>query len=314
LLAANLWWRQSPWPEPFHKTVHTVRYADARALPDIDSNSVHLIVTSPPYFNIKAYETHADGCQLGRIDTYEAFLDQLHICMMEWSRVLVPGGRVCCVVGDVLVPRRKGGRHLILPLPADIMVKARGVALDALTPILWLKITNRNNEAGGGSSGYYGKPYQPGGVIKNDFEHVVMLRKPGAYRSTSMLQKALSMLQRDEMEAWQRPFWQDIKGASLRDGHPAPFPVEMAERLIRMFSFAGDTVLDPFCGSGSTAVAASRAGRNSISSDIEPVYVNAAANRVKRELSLDMPSGACVRQMVFETDMAHAKMDRVIGT
>jgi site-specific DNA-methyltransferase (adenine-specific) len=119
-----------------------------------------------------------------------------------------------------------------------------------------------------------------------------------------MLQKALSMLQRDEMDAWQRPYWQDIKGASLRDGHPAPFPVDMAERLIRMFSFAGDTVLDPFCGSGSTAIAACRAGRNSICSDIEPVYVNATSNRVKQELAHEMQSGASVRQMVFEANIS----------
>jgi site-specific DNA-methyltransferase (adenine-specific) len=154
-----------------------------------------------------------------------------------------------------------------------------------LTPILWFKIGNRTNEAGGGSSGYYGKPYQPGAVIKNDFEHILMLRKPGGYRKTSMLQKALSMLQKEEMDAWQRPFWDDIRGASLQDGHPAPFPAELAERLIRMYSFAGDTVLDPFAGSGSTAVAAARAGRNSVSIDVEQSYVMAAAERLRAEIA-----------------------------
>jgi site-specific DNA-methyltransferase (adenine-specific) len=261
---------------------------------------VHLIVTSPPYFNIKPYESEAAGKQLARLLDYEAFLDELTKCIMEWNRVLVPGGRVCCVVGDVLVPRRKGGRHRILPLPADIMVRARRAGLDALTPILWFKIGNRTNEAGGGSSGYYGKPYQPGAVIKNDFEHVLMLRKPGAYRTTSMLQKALSMLQKDEMDGWQRPFWDDIRGASLRNGHPAPFPSELAERLIRMFSFSGDTVLDPFCGSGSTAVAACRSGRNSLSSDVEISYVNAAVSRLKAELATTLRCGAHNRQLVYE--------------
>ncbi|HVY51450.1 MAG TPA: DNA methyltransferase, partial [Devosia sp.] len=130
--------------------MHTVRRADARAL-NVDDNSVHLIVTSPPYFNLKAYDSEAGGRQLGRINQYEQFLAELDRCMKEWTRVLVPGGRVCCVVGDVLVPRKKGGRHLILPLPADIMVRARANGLDALTPILWLKIGNRTNEAGGGS-------------------------------------------------------------------------------------------------------------------------------------------------------------------
>jgi len=299
-LAANRWWREHPWPAPFCRTVQTVRQADARDLGHIESNNVHLIVTSPPYFNIKPYESSANGNQLGRIENYEAFLAELAKAMKEWARVLVPGGRACCVVGDVLVPRKKGGRHLVLPLPADIMVKARSVGLDTLTPILWFKIGNRTNEAGGGSSGYYGKPYQPGAVIKNDFEHILMLRKPGAYRSTSMFQKALSMLQREEMDAWQRPCWQDIRGASLKDGHPAPFPVEIAERLIRMFSFAGDTILDPFCGSGSTGTAACRTGRNSLLSDIEPKYVESTVDRLRQELSQSQQTGAYVRQLVHE--------------
>jgi site-specific DNA-methyltransferase (adenine-specific) len=180
------------------------------------------------------------------------------------------------------------------------MVRARSVGLDALTPILWFKIGNRTNEAGGGSSGYYGKPYQPGAIIKNDFEHILMLRKPGAYRSTTMLQKALSMLQKDEMDGWQRPFWQDIKGASLRNGHPAPFPVELAERLIRMYSFAGDLVLDPFCGSGSTSIAACRTGRHSFSSDIESKYIEASVMRLREELSIRLRHGAYLRQLVYE--------------
>jgi modification methylase len=197
--------------------------------------------------------------------------------------VLVPGGRICCVIGDILIPRRADGRHRVLPLPSDIQVRSRNNGLDNLTPILWFKIGNRTNEAGGGSSGYYGKPYQPGSIIKNDHEHIVMLRKPGGYRTTPMIQKALSMLQRDEMDAWMRPVWSDIRGASLRDGHPAPFPAELAERLIRMFSFAGDTILDPFAGSGSTAIAAIRAGRSSISIEIEEEYLNSATRRAAHE-------------------------------
>ena len=302
LLAANRWWRENPWPEPFHNSTHSIRCADARNLDHIASASVHLIVTSPPYFNIKPYESAAGGRQLARIDDYDAFLDEMTRCMAEWRRILVPGGRACCVVGDILVPRRVDGRHRILPLPADLMVKARSVGLDALTPILWFKIGNRTNEAGGGSSGFYGKPYQPGAVIKNDFEHILMLRKPGAYRSTTMLQKALSMLQKDEMDNWQRPFWNDIRGASLRNGHPAPFPPALAERLIRMFSFAGDLVLDPFSGSGSTALAAMRAGRSSQSCDIEPLYIHSAVERLKHEVGKRTENGAYARHLVVETN------------
>jgi len=256
---------------------------DARDLGAIPNEAVHLVVTSPPYFNLKPYSSDAGGRQLGRIDSYERFLNELDRVWRECERVLVPGGRICCVIGDILIPRRADGRHRVLPLPSDIQVRSRNVGLDNLTPILWFKIGNRTNESGGGSSGYYGKPYQPGAIIKNDHEHILMLRKPGGYRATPMIQKALSMLQRDEMDAWMRPVWSDIRGASLREGHPAPFPAELAERLIRMFSFAGDTILDPFAGSGSTAVAAIRTGRSSISVEIEEEYLNSATRRAARE-------------------------------
>ncbi len=285
LLIANKVLRGRRWPAPYDRTRHEMIVGDARDLGAIPTESVHLVVTSPPYFNLKPYSSDAGGRQLGRIDDYEAFLDELDRAWRECERVLVPGGRICCVIGDILIPRRVDGRHRVLPLPSDIQVRSRKNGLDNLTPILWFKIGNRTNEAGGGSSGYYGKPYQPGAIIKNDHEHILMLRKSGGYRTTPMVQKALSMLQREEMDAWMRPVWSDIRGASLRAGHPAPFPPELGERLIRMFSFAGDTVLDPFAGSGSTAVAAIRAGRNSISIEIEEEYLNYATRRAAREAS-----------------------------
>lgn len=285
LLAANLRYRSQVWPHPFDRTRHEVVLGDARRIATIPGSTVHLVVTSPPYFNLKPYESGANGGQLGRIGDYDDFLAELDKVWAECARVLVPGGRICCVIGDILVPRRIDGRHRVLPLPADIQVRSRARGLDNLTPILWHKIGNRTNEAGGGSSGFYGKPYQPGAIVKNDCEHIVMLRKPGGYRSTSMLQKALSMLQPAEMDRWMRPFWSDIKGASLRDGHPAPFPVVLAERLVRMFSFAGDTVLDPFAGSGSAAVAAMRTGRSSVSYEIEESYVKMSVSRLRKEAS-----------------------------
>lgn len=282
LLKANRKLREERWPAPYDRTRHEMILGDARNLSFIPAESVHLVVTSPPYFNLKSYATDAGGAQLGRIDDYEIFLEELDKVWRECARVLVPGGRICCVIGDILIPRRTDGRHRVLPLPSDIQVRSRKHGLDNLTPILWFKIGNRTNEAGGGSSGYYGKPYQPGAIIKNDIEHIVMLRKPGGYRTTPMIQRALSMLQRDEMAAWMRPVWSDIRGASLRDGHPAPFPVDIAERLVRMFSFAGDTVLDPFAGAGSTAVAAIGAGRNSICVEIEEEYLIGAMRRAAR--------------------------------
>jgi DNA modification methylase len=117
---------------------------------------------------------------------------------------------------------------------------------------------------------------------KSDIEYILFLRKGGEYRTTPTLQKALSMLTKEEMKNWQRSIWVDLRGASTRDGHPAPYPVELAERLIKLFSFAGDTVLDPFAGTGSTSQAAALTGRNSIANEIEPAYVEIARHRISK--------------------------------
>ena len=288
--AANARFRQVPWPKPYENTLHEVRLGDARELSEIPDGSVHLIVTSPPYWTLKDYP-HATG-QLGLIEDYEAFLKELDKAWAECERVLVPGGRICCVVGDVCIPRRRFGRHFVVPLHADIQVRARTIGLDVLTPIIWHKIANGVTEAEGNGAGFYGKPYQPGAVVKNDIEYVLFLRKGGQYRRAQPLQKALSMLTKEEMQSWWRSVWSDVRGASTRAGHPAPFPPLLAERLIRMFSFAGDTVLDPFAGTGSTALAAIESGRNSICIDIEPAYIKLAMENLARAISRKRKVGA----------------------
>jgi len=279
LLAANALLRSRPWPAPYDYTRHTLHLGDARNLAWIGNESVHLVVTSPPYWTLKQYKEHRDG-QMGDIEDYEHFLDELDKVWSECARLLVGGGRICCVVGDVCIPRRKGGRHYIMPLHADSQVRARSIGLDCLTPIIWHKIANGVTEAAGNGVGFYGKPYQPGAVIKNDVEYILFLRKGGQYRSANPMQKALSMLNREEMQLWQRSIWTDIRGISTRNGHPAPYPVELAERLIRMFSFAGDTVLDPFAGTGSTSLAALLTGRNSVGVEIEPTYLEYAYDKL----------------------------------
>jgi site-specific DNA-methyltransferase (adenine-specific) len=233
---------------------------------------------------LKDYTAGRNG-QLGDVDDYEEFLGELDKVWGECQRVLVGGGRVCCVVGDVCVPRKRGGRHYVMPLHADIQSRARKNGLDCLTPIIWHKIANGATEVKGNGAGFYGKPYQPGAVIKNDVEYILFLRKGGEYRNVSIEQKALSMLTREEMHGWQRSIWTDVRGASTRDGHPAPYPVELAERLVRMFSFAGDTVLDPFCGTGSTTLASINTGRNSIGNEIEPEYLKIATRRIRQAAS-----------------------------
>jgi len=281
-LAANRQYRNAPWPHPFDETTHRLHLGDARDLTWIADESVHLVVTSPPYWTLKEYAPSEQ--QMGAIHDYEEFLQELDKVWRQCARALVPGGRICCVVGDVCVPRKKTGRHYVVPLHADIQVRSRGLGLDCLTPILWHKIANGVTEAEGNGAGFYGKPYQPGAVVKNDIEYILFLRKGGGYRSVTTVQKALSMLTKEEMQGWFRSFWTDIRGSSTRSGHPAPYPRELAERLIRMFSFAGDTVLDPFAGTGSTPLAAGAAGRNSIANEVEPPYVDIAKRRIDRGL------------------------------
>ena len=277
---ANAHFRTVPWPSPFDKTTHRLRLGDARDLSWIPDASVHLVVTSPPYWTLKAYAP-GNQSQLGDIEDYQYFLSELDRVWEQCVRILVPGGRICCVVGDVCVPRKRGGRHYVMPLHSDIQVRARALGLDCLTPILWQKIANGAMETEGNGAGFYGKPYQPGAIVKNDTEYILMLRKGGHYRSVQPLQKALSMLTKQEMQGWLRSSWTDLPGASTtKSKHPAPYPIELAERLIRLFSFAGDTILDPFLGTASTTIAAMRAGRNSIGVEIEPTYLAAARHKV----------------------------------
>jgi modification methylase len=298
LQKANRKLRRMPWPEPFHQTEHHIHEGDARDLSWIPDESVHLVVTSPPYWTLKEYAPHAE--QMGHIEDYEQFLDELDKLWKECERVLVPGGRICCVVGDVCIPRKKAGRHLVMPLHADIQVRARGFGLDCLTPIIWHKIANGVTEAQGNGAGFYGKPYQPGAIVKNDLEYILFMRKGGKYRSTPQIQKALSMLTKKEMQSWCRSFWTDVRGESTRKGHPAPFPTSLASRLIRMFSFAGDTVLDPFAGTGSTVLAAIEAGRSSIGNELEPLYLDIARQRIRKDL--DKPRKVGATEVVFHPE------------
>lgn len=269
---------RSVQPIPLTPTHHRIVHGDARDLSCLPDESVHLVVTSPPYFDLKEYASES-GRQLGDIHDYERFLIELDRVWAECRRVLVPGGRVCCVVGAVTIARRHGGRHYVLPLPSDIQVRSRRLGLDNLTPIIWMKVGNIKLEASS-SSRFLGKPNLPGGVIKNDFETIVMLRKPGGYRSPTPEMEAASRIENDDYFKWFTTIWSDVTGSSTTNGHPAPYPVELAYRLIRMFSFVGDTVLDPFLGSGTTTRAAIEAGRNSVGVEVELAYVAHAQKRL----------------------------------
>ena len=260
--------------------------ADARRLSFLEDQSVHLVVTSPPYGSLKRYPERAH--QLGNLEKYEDFLTELDKIWAECRRVLVPGGRICCVVGDVCLSRRKAGRHHVLPLSADITTRARSIGFDVLTPIIWLKVSNISMEASK-STRFLGKPYLPNGVIKNDRETILMLRKSGGYRNPTPEMEELSRIGKEEYFRWFAPVWSDVTGASTRY-HPAPFPRTIADRLVRMFSFVGDTVLDPFVGTGTTVEAAVMAGRNGVGVDIEPRYLEMSSRRIGKLREVAAPT------------------------
>lgn len=261
-------------------TKHQMFLRDARRLSFIKRESVHLVLTSPPYWTLKKYRDSAG--QLGDIVEYDMFLKELNKVWRHCYRVLVPGGRLVCVVGDVCLSRRKNnGRHMVVPLHASIQERCRKIGFDNLAPIIWYKISNAQYEASG-SGGFLGKPYEPNAVVKNDIEFILMERKPGGYRSPLMASRILSVIPEKKHREWFQQIWTDITGASTKL-HPAPFPLELAERLIRMFSFAGDTVLDPFMGTGTTNVAAAKWGRNSIGTELDSTYLEMALDRLHKE-------------------------------
>src|ERR1700737_3615147 len=263
------------------KTKQILHCGDAREIGWIPNDSIHLVVTSPPYWTLKEYPVNKG--QLGMISDYDKFHDELDKVWRHCLRVLVPGGRLVCVVGDVCLSRKRHGRHMVMPLHADIVVRCREIGFDNLSPIFWYKIANANYEVENGSS-FLGKPYEPNAIIKNDVEFILMLRKPGGYRQPTEEQRDASRLSKEEYQEWFQQAGNGLMGESTKN-HPAPYPEELAHRLVRMFSFANDTVLDPFMGTGTTLLAAARCGRSSIGVEIEASYVKMARQRLEAKLS-----------------------------
>ncbi len=273
-------------------TRHELYRRDARILEDLPPESVQLVLTSPPYWTLKQYR-EAPG-QLGDIADYDKFLHELDRVWRRCFNALVPGGRLICVVGDVCLSRRKNeGRHTVVPLHASIQGHCRSIGFDNLAPVIWHKIANAAYEVENGAAGFLGKPYEPNAVIKNDIEYILMQRKPGGYRTPSISARLLSVISAENHQKWFQQIWSGLTGASTRE-HPAPYPLELAERLIRMFSFVGDTVLDPFMGTGTTTAAAAIWGRNSIGCEVDPEYFDQAVRRI-REKTIDLFSTVSIR-------------------
>lgn len=241
----------------------------------------HLTVTSPPYADLISYDGGFSTSigQYGDL-AFEDWADAMREALGYLRDMTVDGGRAAVNVGDVCIARKKAGRHYTLPLTASLTMSAFDVGWDVLTPIRWEKVANISMEASS-SSGVLGKPNQPGGIIKNDAESILLFRKPGAYRKPSAEQIEAAHIPSADYRQMFRGTWKDIPGTSSPD-HPAPFPLSLPSRLIRMFSFPGDTVLDPFAGTGTTLLAAKLLGRKAVGVEVEERYCEVIAKRLSQ--------------------------------
>jgi modification methylase len=247
-------------------------HADCRVMPEIAGETVDLVVTSPPYWQIKDYGSPG---QIGFGQGLHEYLRDLARVWRECRRVLRDGGRLCVNIGDQFARASLFGRYRVIPLHAEITCQCAEAGFDCMGSIIWRKKTTLNTSGGAVVMGSY--PYPPNGVVEIDFEYILLFRKPGTPRRPAPRHKAGSALTRDEWKSWFSGHW-EIAGARKR-GHDAPFPEEIPRRLIRMFSFPGDTVLDPFLGTGTTAKAALELGRSAVGYEIHAGYLQGAAQR-----------------------------------
>jgi len=247
-------------------TKHRVIFGDARKMPEIETESLHFVVTSPPYWSIKDYSHPA---QIGYRQSYGEYLADLRSVFAEAARVLAPGCRMAINIGDQYLRASEHGRYRVQPIPADISVMCRDIGLDFMGNIIWRKISTTRTSGGGQ---WMGSMYYPkDGHITYEHEYILLFRKPGRWVRPPKAILEKSRLTRQQRGSWFRGIWDDI--APVRQsGHVAMFPPQLPERLIRMYTFYGETVLDPFLGSGTTAAAALRAGRNSVGYEINSKF------------------------------------------
>jgi len=236
----------------------------------LGNNTVDLIVTSPPYWNIKDYGSNT---QIGYNSTYEHYIEDLNIVWKECFRVLKEGCRLCVNVGDQFVRTNKDTPYHVKPIHSDIIDGCKD--FDYLGCIIWQKLTTCNTSGGACIMGSY--PYPPNGLIKMDFEYILIFRKSGKKETTKEI-KEKSVLTKEEWLTYFTGHW-NIKGERQKD-HPAVFPLEIPYRLIKMFSYVGDLVLDPFAGSGTTAIAAIKNKRGYIMMEKEAKYVDLINKRI----------------------------------
>ena len=250
-------------------TVHQVIFGDARHMRELEDGSIGFAVTSPPYWSIKDYG-HPN--QIGFAQSYEDYLAALRQVMAECLRVLMPGCRLALNIGDQYLRAAEHGRYRVLPIPADLTRIGIDLGFDFMGAIVWRKISTTHTTGGGA---WMGSMYYPkDGHVTYEHEYILLLRKQGQWPRPRGEAKERSRLTKEERQAWFRGVWDDLPPERQKE-HVAMFPVELPRRLIRMYSFVGETILDPFLGSGTTTLAAALEGRNSvgyeINADFEPL-------------------------------------------
>lgn len=248
------------------KTSHKVIIADSRWMTEVADESVHLVVTSPPYWQLKDYGHEG---QIGFDDTYEEYVNNLNLVWDECRRVLHPGCRLCVNIGDQFARSVYYGRYKVVPIRTEIIKFCESIGFDFMGSIVWRKVTTTNTTGGAVIMGSY--PYPRNGILKIDYEHILLFKKLGDAPKPSTEQKEASQLTDEEWNTYFAGHW-NFPG-ERQDKHLAMFPEELPRRLIKMFTFTGETVLDPFLGSGTTSLAARNLGRSSIGFEVNPEFL-----------------------------------------
>src|SRR3989339_1700322 len=236
---------------------HKIYIADSRLMKEVPDESVHLVITSPPYWQLKDYDS---AQQIGFHDTYEEYINNLNLVWKECHRVLYGGCRLCINIGDQFARSVYYGRYKVIPIRTEIIKFCESIGFDYMGAIIWQKVTTTNTTGGATIMGSF--PYPRNGHIIIDYEFILLFKKLGkSPNNVSAEVKEISIMSNEEWRQYFTGHW-NFAGEKQKD-HAAMFPEELPKRLIKMFSFAGETVLDPFLGSGTTTLAAKGLKRNS---------------------------------------------------
>ncbi len=247
-------------------TYHKIINGDSRRMLELKDNSMHLAITSPPYWQLKDY---GSDNQIGFNDSYESYINNMNLVWKECYRVLHDGCRLCINIGDQFARSVYYGRYKVIPIREEIIKFCENIGFDYMGAIIWQKVTTSNTTGGGIQMGSY--PYPRNGILKLDYEFILIFKKLGNAPKPTREQKELSKMTGQEWNTFFAGHW-NFSGAR-QTNHIAMFPEELPRRLIKMFSFHGENVLDPFGGSGTTSLAAKNLGRNSASFEINPEFI-----------------------------------------